>query len=264
MSILLKLSHWILSWHYHLSWIIVGIGFVVLLATKNVLIKNIYSYIAELFVLWTLIYVIILIKETDKEKFISQNLGEIATQYLILFFLFLSLRGNIESNISFQIYLVFSILSISFLIIYLYKCIKTIKGIKYILIGLAFFTYCIFIWNNSIYIELYGNEIIGSFFEKSEYRTQYYVNLHRNQYTNNPYRLVADIYVHTIETGWDYDFVNDDARTTYAKVIELEKIYFPNGGYLHFEETYIEIKKKNRVSDQNMQNWYVELTDNKP
>jgi hypothetical protein len=121
-------------------------------------------------------------------------------------------------------------------------------------------------WGKNSYIRIYGNEIIGSYLEKSNYRTQYYINLFPNDENSKNYRLPADIHVFTeLEEGETTEDRFGQESTSFSKVkyITVEKIYWPNGGYLYFEDCFLDIGEKNLCYDQNNEGWYIELTEEK-
>jgi preprotein translocase subunit SecE len=99
-----------------------------------------------------------------------------------------------------------------------------------------------------IYKYFYGNEVIGSFLEKTKpYEVQYYVNLFEDTKVTKNYRLKADI-------------------TVQDRNIELEKVYWPNGGYLTFytnENDSLEFNKKIYCVDSKGTIYYIELTNQK-
>ncbi len=123
-----------------------------------------------------------------------------------------------------------------------------------------------FSWGKNSYVRNYGNETIGSYSEKTEYRTRYYVNVFPNDEEGKNYRLPADIHVYNeIEEGeTTEDRFGQEHTTTYTtKYIIVEKIYWPNGGFLNFNECKIEIGEKNLCIDQNNRSWFIEITNRK-
>lgn len=108
--------------------------------------------------------------------------------------------------------------------------------------------------------DAFGEERIGSFFEKSEYTTQYYVNLFPEKNDAQNYRLPADIHVYSEEEE------GEESSST-KKCIRLEKVYFPNNGFVNFsddgEDKNLTFGQKVYVADQHNKGWYVELVDEK-
>lgn len=100
----------------------------------------------------------------------------------------------------------------------------------------------------------FQNEIIGSYFEKEYYSTKYYINLYPDKGNTKNYSLKADIQA-------EYR----DVSMTYC----MGKIYFPNGGYLTFDNMInskdhpLKLNEKVLVQDDNAKYWYVELTSRK-
>ena len=83
------------------------------------------------------------------------------------------------------------------------------------------------------------------------------VNVIENETTTKNYRLKADIKTDSIEY--------EDSTESY---IGLQKIYWPNAGYLEFyddpsEKAKLEINKKVRCVDDKGKEWYIELTNQK-
>lgn len=76
--------------------------------------------------------------------------------------------------------------------------------------------------------EYWGSETIGSFFSKTEFRTQYYVQLFPEGSKSKNYIVPADL------------IVNEDS-------IFIEGVHWPNGGYTSFD----------RFGDMNAQDFYI-------
>lgn len=135
-----------------------------------------------------------------------------------------------------------------------------------ITIGHALAIYLLFSWGKNSYIRSYGDEIIGSYFEKSQYKTKYYVNVFPDDNESKNYRLQADIHVYSDteegETSEDR-FGQEHTETYTTKYIILEKVFWPNGGYLDFDDCQLEIGDKVYCSDQDGRYWYIELTNEK-
>lgn len=141
------------------------------------------------------------------------------------------------------------------------------KGIVLnIILGHIFLIYAFFSWGKNSYIRNFGDEIIGSYFEKSEYTTKYYVNVFENEDRAKNYRLPAEIHIY-IET--DSEDVEDDrfgyssSRSYSEKHIVLKKIFWPNGGFSYFDDCDLELEHKILCTDQNDNELYIELTNQK-
>lgn len=100
--------------------------------------------------------------------------------------------------------------------------IKTSLAVKVIVFGIVFWIIL------KILISYFGNEEIGSFFEKSTYTTQYWVYLQPENTQVKNYRVKADIY-HYIESA-------DDEYNGGGDFYLLEKVYWENGGFSIFED----------------------------
>jgi hypothetical protein len=121
---------------------------------------------------------------------------------------------------------------------------------------------------NGAYVINYGDEELNSFYEKPEYRTQYYVNVFPDNYDTKNYRLPSDIYVFSetmeAENRSSDDYIGGGSNDYYTeKYIILEKVYWPNGGYLEFEDCQLIQGERVKCIDKNEDIWYIELTDHK-
>jgi len=99
----------------------------------------------------------------------------------------------------------------------------------------------------------WGNDTIGSVFARSNFNTTYYVNVFENSNNAKNYRFKADVTVEYSEG---------------ERIIILKKVYFPNDGYLIFKDTDYMITnlkpyEKVRFEDDNGNEWYIELTNEK-
>jgi hypothetical protein len=129
-----------------------------------------------------------------------------------------------------------------------------------IVIGHLVFLYLIYSCGIGTYRKYYGEETIGSFLEKSEYKVKYLVKLYDEDNDDKYYTLPAQLHIfsETIEEDYgDEYFINTE------KAIRLETIYFNNGGRLSFNNC--NLKKKDKVYgiDTNGKGWYIELTQEK-
>jgi hypothetical protein len=90
--------------------------------------------------------------------------------------------------------------------------------------------------------------VIGLFFSYGS--GKYYVNMFPDDGVSKNYRVVADI--SKVEEGGDY---------------YITKAYFPNGGYITFEDSYgvseLEFNKKVSIKDDKGKEWEIELTKQK-
>ncbi len=135
-----------------------------------------------------------------------------------------------------------------------------------IIIGHILIIYMLFNWGKNTYIKSYGDEILGSYFEKFEYRTQYYVNVFPDGEESKNYRLPAEIHVYSEEEEGEpsIDAIGVEHSNTYTvKYIILEKVLWPNEGYLEFNDCQLEVGKKVQCNDQEGESWTIELTNEK-
>lgn len=124
-----------------------------------------------------------------------------------------------------------------------HKVNKVLKGA--IIIGL--------LYGITLYSPL-ASETIGGIFEKSEYTTNYYVNLFPENSETKNYLVKAQIHVFTEE----YD------EDTYERVYRLEEAYFPNGRKITFynygDSESLSLNKKVSLKDDSGQYWDIVLT----
>lgn len=135
-----------------------------------------------------------------------------------------------------------------------------------IIIGHVLIICMLFVWGKNSYIRSYGDEILGSYLEKFEYKTQYYVKVFPNTVDSKSYVLPADIHVYTeSEEGETMEdrFGQEHTETYTTKYIILDKVFWPNGGYLVFDDCQLEMGNQVSCSDQEGIEWYIELTNEK-
>lgn len=102
---------------------------------------------------------------------------------------------------------------------------------------------------HGLFIDYYGNDTIGDFFEKNNHKARYYVNLFPSEAGSKNYRLMADLSIQCDEEE--------------GREIHLDRVYWPNGGCSYFDECSIRVGEKNSCTDQNDREWDVELTTQK-
>ena len=123
---------------------------------------------------------------------------------------------------------------------------------KLMLLGFALF------YLYPFYLHYYGNDIVGSFWSKSEFETENYV-LIRHENSTKVELAIADIFVK--RTLLDFgDIKWDDCDITY---IQLESVKLTNGEVLQFDGCCISSISKETCFAQN-RHWEIELTNKKP
>lgn len=140
-----------------------------------------------------------LIKDNDfyihalKNRFEYTSMENIMNYLLIFFILFIGQNSfnylNPIGPIILIVLLTSLILFFLFILIWEFSRIKAL--VSNIIFGHVFFIYVFFSWDKNCYVRNFGDEIIGSYFEKSEYITKYYVNVFENQDRAKNYRLPA-------------------------------------------------------------------------
>lgn len=147
------------------------------------------------------------------------------------------------------------------LFIILREAIVTKTFINGVIIGHLVFGYFLYNWSKSTYVRNYGNEIIGSFWEKPDYRTKYLVKVSRSHDFTNAYTLQAQVHVSTVLEESDYpqeDAYGNEYLESYSrKYIIIEKLFWPNGGLSEFD--FCDIEDSNYCIDQNDNGWYVRI-----
>ena len=99
----------------------------------------------------------------------------------------------------------------------------------------------------------FGVKKIGALFERSEYRTRYYVLMYPDYERSKNYKLPAEIEVSTSE----------DEDGSY-KEVSLLRVFFPNGNIVFFNgDESLEFGRKVMYWDSNGKEWGVELIDQK-
>ena len=110
--------------------------------------------------------------------------------------------------------------------------------------------------------DAFGEERIGSFFEKKAYTTEYYVNLFPKEDHAKNYRLPADIQVYHEEQDGDGEVASNS-----KKCIRLKRVYFPGGSFINFTDygtaDDLAFGRKILEIDDTNKDWYVELVDEK-
>lgn len=111
-------------------------------------------------------------------------------------------------------------------------------------IGLGFVSLVIY----AIAINVWGNKVIGNWFEKpGEWTTQYWVYLEPNNSSTKNYRVRGDIEKLSLgEDGWGY---------------YLRTVYWSNGGYTSFDECQLTTPKGDYCIDTDGTAYTVRLGD---
>lgn len=102
----------------------------------------------------------------------------------------------------------------------------------------------------------WGSDTIGTVFSRSDFKTSYYVNVSEEITHAKNYRLKADITVFSEGNQFSIGY------------IILDKIYFPNGGYITFKNTdyHVTTLETNAIilfTDDKGKEWNIELTNEK-
>lgn len=209
----------------------------------------------------------------DKEGLIDKtNNGNYS---LVIIIMFIVWRQSYEStSVGSVLFILFAFSYILYFIRMLFWLIfKEKLLISSMTLGYILAIIILFHFGKYTYCCYYGEEIIGSYFEKPAYRTKYYVNVFPDDKNSKNYRLPADIYVFTKrEESSTSGSIDEDGIVTpsvkFNKKRILEKVYWPNGGYLDFKDCLIEDREpgiggKNLCTDNHGRKWYIELTEEK-
>jgi hypothetical protein len=79
---------------------------------------------------------------------------------------------------------------------------------------------------------MYGNEVIGSFFERNEYTTQYWIYLQPDSASTKNYRVKGDIE----RVSVDGEENNEGGYYPGGSIYYLRRVYWDNGGYFEFDD----------------------------
>lgn len=130
-----------------------------------------------------------------------------------------------------------------------------------VIIGHLVFGYFLFNWSKNTYVRSYGNEIIGSFWEKPNYRTKYLLKVSESSDFSNAYTLQANVRVSTILEESNYPqedvFGNEYFESYSNKYIIIEKVYWPNGGFLEFEDC--NLQESDYCRDKDGKYWHLKI-----
>ena len=164
------------------------------------------------------------------------------------------------------------IIFISIIICCFLYCLKIIlwdkkkNSISAVAISHIVLIYVLYGIGKNTYIRSYGNQIIGSYFEKPEYRTKYYIKVSKDDAFNKFHLLPAEIHVfssteegETTEDRYGLEHIELFSK----KRIVIEKAYWPKGGYLKLSDCEIEVGDISNCYDQDENEWYIELTNQK-
>ena len=188
----------------------------------------------------------------------NENIGVYFKLILLLSFTRLDSLGAVGSIA----YMVITLSLLSFcLFIILREAILTRTFVNGVIIGHLVFGYFLYNWSKGTYVRNYGNEIIGSFWEKSDYRTKYLIKISPSRVFTNAYTLQAQVHVSTVLEESDYpqedSYGNEYFESYSRKYIIIEKVFWPNGGVSEFD--FCDIEDSNYCVDQNGNWWYIRI-----
>lgn len=134
-----------------------------------------------------------------KTKIEFTNISNIANYLMVLLIIFVSqFSFDYIKPTGTAIFLTIIISCAIFCIrILIWEGLERKHFISNIIMGHAFAICLLFVWGKHSFIRSYGDEILGSYFEKPEYKAQYYVNVFSNENGSKNYRLSADIHVYS-------------------------------------------------------------------
>lgn len=188
----------------------------------------------------------------------NENMGGYFKIVLLLSFTRLDSFGNFGS-IGYMSITLSLLLFCAFIV--LREAILTRTLVNGVIIGHLVFGYLLYNWSKNTFVRNYGNEIIGSFWEKPDYRTKYIVKVSESRDFTNAYTLHAQVHVSTVLEESDYpqeDAYGNEYFESYSrKYIIIEKIFWPNGGVSVFD--FCDIEESNYCVDQNDNWWYIKI-----
>ncbi|MBX2896348.1 MAG: hypothetical protein KF763_12945 [Cyclobacteriaceae bacterium] len=161
--------------------------------------------------------------------------------------------------------IVYMTITLSLLLFCLFVILKEIKLTKTlingVIVGHIVFGYFLYNWSKSTYVRNYGNEIIGSYWEKPDYRTKYLVKMSKSEDFSRAYTLPAQVHVYTIVEESDYpqeDAYGNEYYDSYRhKYIIIEKVFWPNGGFLEFQDC--DLEESDYCHDSHGRYWYLKI-----
>lgn len=199
-----------------------------------------------------------------KTKVEVTNMSNIGNYLLVLFILYTGqFSFDYSKPIGPLIFLFIVLVCIIYCIrILFWDWISEKKIITNIIIGHILAIYILFNWGKNSYVRSYGNEILGSYFEKPEYKTKYYINLFSKDERVKKFRLPAEIDVYSEDEEAETNDGNTKIYTT--KYIMLSKVFWPiSDSVMKFEDCQIAIGDRVLCSEENGRQWYIELTNEK-
>jgi hypothetical protein len=107
----------------------------------------------------------------------------------------------------------------------------------------------------------FGECVPGSWFERSRYTAEIYVNLFPAGSESKNYRVPA-----LIDAFFD-DQSDYEGGTVWYRVYRLRHVTFPNGGQVKFEENNdetLQLGKRVYIEDDEHRPWHIELTRERP
>ncbi len=202
--------------------------------------------------------------KTYEELISKENVGN----YLQCFFLLLF--TGIDVFIPFGIWVQIGMYIIALLLIItvlLKEWAFKKELISLVIVGHLFLGYILYIEIEKTYIRHYGNEIIGSYWAKPNFKAKYIVNLAKSSDLQKAHSLPAIIHVFKESHESDYpreDNWGQEYYESYTKeYIFLEKVFFNNGKYLTFDDCNLKMRNKSYCRDQDENEWLIELTEEK-
>jgi hypothetical protein len=184
--------------------------------------------------------------------------------YCLVFLIFFSAQHSFNSffPIGPIIYISFVLVYILFSIrLLIWEFIRIKKLDSIIIIGQSIAILLFFSWGKNSYVRNFGDEIIGSFLEKPEYTTQYYINLFSDDNLIKKYHLPAEVQV---TTDLDYEETGEGNTVSIeTKYVIIKKVFLPDGSYLKFDNCKTDLTYRLIGSDQNGREWEIQLTNEK-
>lgn len=178
----------------------------------------------------------------------SSNAGNYIKLFLLLFVIDLSPLSPFGTFL----YLSISLSMLLFCIIIVIREMITSRLLAVICVH-VFFAYFLMVWSIQSYVKTHGDEVIGSFWEKPNYRAKYMVRLH-NEVDGKSYMLIAQINVMT-------EYYGDEGGYGSYRCVFLEKIFWGGGRILEFQDCIL--NESNYCTDEDGNSWRIELTQQK-
>lgn len=200
--------------------------------------------------------------KTYEEITSEENLGNYMQLLFLLGVAEIDVCGHLGVWVQISLYVVFLLCTIT---VILKEWLDT-RDLSSFMCALMILGYIVYSWTEDTYVRHYGNEIIGSYWAKPNYKTKYFVKISNSRDSKKERVLPAKIHVFS-ETYHD-DYIDFSGEVRYksntVEHIILEKVFLKDGNCLTFyDDCELEIGEKIFCVGEDDEDWYIELTERK-